>query len=281
MKSALLYLREMKNSLPTTEKTIAQYIIEQPETTIKSSIHKLAKDTYTSPSTIIRLCNRLGFNGYKDFKNALTYEFALSRKGQSDKEKEIYKTDSTDDIIEKITYKNIISLEDTKNLLQSATVDKVVDLLIKADKILLFGIGASQVAAKDASLKFLRLNKTCVINEDHHSQLLQAINSNKNDIAIIFTYSGETVEMVNCIKHLNDNNTTTIAITRLHNSTIAKLSDYKLNAASNESLFRSGAMSSRISQLNIIDIIYTVYANRNFEENINLLSKNYIRKPNT
>ena len=38
-------------------------------------------------------------------------------------------------------------------------------------------------------------------------------------------------------------------------------------------------MSSRISQLNIIDILYTAFANREYEYCLEQLSKTHIRKP--
>ena len=43
-------------------------------------------------------------------------------------------------------------------------------------------------------------------------------------------------------------------------------------------LFRSAAMSSRISQLNIIDILYTAYANRQYEYSLKQLRKTHIKK---
>ncbi len=58
------------------------------------------------------------------------------------------------------------------------------------------------------------------------------------------------------------NHTPIIAITRCISSPVSELADYKLYTTANESTFRSGAMSSRISQLNIIDILYTAFANQ-------------------
>jgi len=56
------------------------------------------------------------------------------------------------------------------------------------------------------------------------------------------------------------------------------LSDYVIYVAANEGIIRSGAMSSRISQLNIIDILYTGYVNTQYEKSIEQISKTHIRK---
>ena len=138
---------------------------------------------------------------------------------------------------------------------------------------------ASLCAAKDAYLKFLRLNKLCVINEDFHSQILQARNATSEDLALVISYSGATTEIIECMRTLKENKTPIIAITRCVNSPVSELADQKLYTTANESVFRSGAMASRTSQLNIIDILYTALANDSYEETLDQLSRTHIHKP--
>lgn len=279
MKSALLRLRESRDSMSATERSISDYLLAHREEAMELSIHDLAEKTFSSPSTIIRMCHRIGFDGYKEFRRAVTYEMAVRRQSEEEERKEITRSDSLDDIIEKITYKNIISLEDTKNLLDAVTLQKCVDLVRSCRTVLLFGMGASLCAARDAYLKFLRLNKPCVLNDDWHSQFLQARNATHEDLGIVVSYSGETVEMIECMKAMRQNSVPIIAITRCVSSPVADLADYKLYTTANESTFRSGAMSSRISQLNIIDILYTAFANSEYEYCLEQLSKTHIAKP--
>ncbi len=78
---------------------------------------------------------------------------------------------------------------------------------------------------------------------------------------------------------LNENGTPTIAITQCTESPVSRLADINLYTAANESLFRSGAMSSRMSQLNIVDILYTALANENYEQSLQQLAKTHIHKP--
>ena len=79
-----------------------------------------------------------------------------------------------ENLVDKITYKSIASLEDTRSLIDIDTLDKCLDLLKNARMAALFGIGASLLVAKDAYLKFLRINKPCQVCEDFHAQLVQA-----------------------------------------------------------------------------------------------------------
>ena len=181
--------------------------------------------------------------------------------------------------MEKVTHKNIQSLLDTQRLLLLDELKQCVELIANARTVLLFGIGSSLCVAKDTYLKFLRLDKPCVVNEDSHSQLLQARNATAQDVGIVFSYSGQTMEMIQCIKEMKAGGAPVIAVTRYYPSEVAQLADHVLYVAANESLFRNGAMSSRLSQLNVMDILYTAYASRNHEDTMRRLTKTHIYKP--
>lgn len=278
MKSALLLLRESMGSLSDTERDIAAFILADPQTAMDLSIHDLAKQTFSSSSSVVRLCHRLGFEGFKDFRRTITYELAVRQQSKLEEQQELSRSDSLEEIIEKITHKNIMSLEDTKNLIDVQTLQECLWLIRKARCIYLFGLGASLIAAKDLYLKLLRLNKLCVINEDWHSQLVQARNAGEKDLGIVISYSGNTAEVIECMKAMKDSGTPIIAITRCVTTPVSELADQKLYTTANESIFRSGAMSSRISQLNIIDILYTALANSQYEESMDQLSRTHIHK---
>jgi RpiR family transcriptional regulator, murPQ operon repressor len=278
MKSVLVRLKEYYNEASATEKEIIRFILADPKKVSQMTVHQLAEVTFSSSSSIIRLCKKNGFHGFKEFNKALIYELALRAQSKQEQKTEITKSDRIEDIIEKVTYKNIVSLEDSKNLIDHEVVFKVIQLLKSSHNICLFGIGSSMNVAKDAQQKFIRLNKHCTLSEDWHVQLLTARNMSSRDIGIIISYSGQTKEMIDCAKAMKNNGVKMISITKYGSSPISELCDYNLYVAANESVFRSGAMSSRISQLNMIDILYTGYANTEFEKSIELIAKTHIRK---
>ena len=278
MKNILLRLRELENTMSSTEKAISTFIRNNPEKSSCMTVRQLAEATYSSPSSIVRLCRMIGFEGYKDFRQFLLLELATLTQDDSQKKLDISVTDSVSTIIDKVTLHNMSSLEDTRYLLDSETVTTCINLLIQSRTILLFGMSASLCVAKDTYLKFLRVNKSCIVNEDWHSQLVQAKNSSPEDVAIIFSYSGQTVEMIECLKTLKKNGTPVIAVTRYSSSPISRMADYILYTAANETLFRSGAMASRIVQLNIIDILYTGYTTSLHDQRMRQLTQTHITK---
>ena len=76
MKNALLRLREASASLSAAEQQIARYITENPEEATLLTVRELAQRTFTSPSSVVRVCRSVGFDGYKELRRALVGELA-------------------------------------------------------------------------------------------------------------------------------------------------------------------------------------------------------------
>lgn len=278
MAIATLRLKEYKKDASPTEVAIIDFILKNAEETSQMTIYDLAEKTFSSPSTIIRLCKKTGYKGYKDFLKDLIYEQAVRSNYKQKHIAELTKTDEVEEIINKVMHKNILSLEETEKLIDTETIKTCVDKLFDCEKLTIFGMGASLIVAKDAQLKFTRINKMSYVSEDWHTQLLMAKNMSEKDVALVISYSGQTEEMITCTEVAKENGATIISITKTDESPINRLADHAIYVAANEFSFRSGAMSSRIAQLNIIDILFTSYINKMYEETIEILEKTQIKK---
>ena len=63
-----------QEKLSEGEKTLAAYILAHGMEIAKYSTRSLAEVTYTSPPTVLRLCKKLGFTGFDDFKQNFVRE---------------------------------------------------------------------------------------------------------------------------------------------------------------------------------------------------------------
>lgn len=260
------------------EQNIINEIINNSQELMNMNVRELAKATYTSPSTIIRMVKKMGYAGFSDFKNALIYDFAIRNQNEEVLIEDISKEDDLENIIEKVTMRNIISLQNTEKLLNEEYIEKTLDLMARAKRLNLYGMGSSLLVAKDMSLKFLRIDKTCNVYDDWHNQLTMAKNTKPNDLSIIFSYSGKTEEMLKCAEIIKKNSGKIILISGFENSPIGKYADIILNIAATEYLFRSGAMSSRIFQMNVVDILYTAYINMDYDDSIKKIGITHMDK---
>ena len=85
--------------------------------------------------------------------------------------------------------------------------------------------------------------------------------------------------MITCAKAAKANGARVIVLTRAADSKLAAEADCVLAVAATELILRSGAMSSRISQLNMVDILYVAYVNKHYESCMRSFPKTHIQKP--
>lgn len=278
MKNALVILQEFSASASPAEAGVVRQILNDPAAAANCTIKELSEKTYTSQATIVRLCVKLGFSGYRDFRRTLSGEVEVIKRTIREDVSEITRTDSLEEMTAKVTRMNIKSLEDTLRLMDLDTLAECVELIDQARTIGLFGVGAGLVVARDAYMKLLRSNKPCVFNDDWHNQRLQAQNLGREDLAILITYSGRTREVVECARILKMKGCPMVAITQNDSSPVAQMSTHNIYIPSNEQILRSGAMASRMAQMNVIDILYTAYAYKRYDSFKQRLAETYIQK---
>lgn len=259
MKKVIYRLESYYTSQATdVEKSVIKYILDNIREVTEMDIHTLAKKGYCSPATIVRVCKKNGFLGFRDLKLALLNDINFNdeliesnlTKNRNSGEKEI---------ITEIFNENIRSLNNTYNLIDYDQINQIVKLIDKNKVIRLFGIGASFLVAKDFQQKLERINKLTVLYEDTHLQIINSMNIQKDEIAIVISYSGQTREILDIAQNIKLNNAKLISITKYSNNKLLNMSDFSLNVPNIENNLRTAASSSRISQLIIIDVLYNAY----------------------
>lgn len=267
MPGSLIKIKEILDNISPSEKKVAKYIIENPDSVSNLSIGELAKRIGTSEATIVRLCKILDFKGYKDFRISITKDIASMKKEDEEEQyTDVKPGDSLESIIQNISYNNKKSIDNTLEIISFDEINKAVDAIVSADRIEFFGIGASFIIAYDAMQKFSRINKIALSFPDPHLQIASAANLKKEDVAVAISYSGETKDTYDSIKMAKESGATTISITKFGQNPISNICDIKLFVSAPEISIRSGAMSSRIAQLNVIDILFSAVTSKQFNE---------------
>ncbi len=268
IQSGLLLLEESLSSLPEAEQKIARYILENPERFITLSITEVAEECGSSIAAVVRLCKRLGINGYKDLKIRVTWD--ISKNKDTKTFLHIEPGLSAEEISRSIVHNNEKVME---AILQMINVDDLVEAAAKiynAERVDIYGVGASGIVALDLYQKLLRIGIKCSYTQDAHLQVTSACGLTEKDCAVAISYSGETPPVVQALMEARKSGAYTISLTRFGNNTISSISDLKLYVPFAEPLIREGAMTSRISQLVMIDIIFSIMASRHSK---NILSR--------
>lgn len=263
-------IRSYYARLSEKEKKIADYILDSPEKIIHNTINEVAEDLNVADATVFRFCKRIGFKGYQAMKIALASEIfePIQQIHEEIKEDDTEKT-----VAVKIFQSNIRALENTLQILDGPSIQKAVDLLLQADRVEFYGTGGSNVIAMDAFHKFVRTGIKAFAFIDSHFQLMSASQLGKKDVAVVISHSGTNKDTINILRTAQKNGAKTIGITSYPKSPIGQNVDVALFTSSEETEYRSEALSSRIGQLSLIDALYVNMMIRNKEKAKNSLDK--------
>lgn len=261
-------VRQAVPRLSATEARIAQVVLEHPERVVDSTISELALACDASQATIARFSQSIGFSGYREFRLAVaaaTSREQAARERFELTESEVDPADSVQEVVAKIAYQDALAIEQTARELDLDALDRVVAAIATAGRIDLYGVGASSLTAQDLQQKLSRIGLNVFCSVDPHLALASAALQKPGNVAIGVSHSGETVETTHALAVARAAGATTVAITNFPDSTIGRDADHVLTTQARESLYRSGAMSSRIAQLALVDFLFVRVAQRMYD----------------
>lgn len=264
MAGCCLKLKESFDTLAPKEQRVAEFILTYPGEVLGKSIGELARLCSASNASVVRLCQSIGYSGYKELCRELKDE--LGNKDNVITYDEIHPGDDIESIAKGVCLSDMKAMEGTLSLIDYVELDRAVDAICKAHRIDFYGVGSSGLVARDASNKFMRIDYLTCSSFDPHEQILMAVSLKKDDVAVIFSYSGETQDSVDIAKQIKTEGALVISVTKYGKNQLNELADIKLFTSSSESMLRSGPMGSRIGQLALVDILYTAVASRLFDK---------------
>ena len=262
----LIKVRAVYNQFTKAEKKVADYILQHPKDVLFMSITDLAEACDVGDTSVFRFCKTMNLKGYQEFKMMLS--LSLHEGDGKDMERlagNISLEDSFEELSQKVLNTNINALTETFSLLNSEHFLKAIDYLGQADRICFFGVGASLLTALKATNKFLRIEPKVYCMQDSHMQAMAAATLGPEDAAVMISYSGATKDTIQVAEIARKAGASTICITRFVKSPLTSFSDVTLLCGANEGPLQGGSTSAEISQLFLIDLVYTEYYRRHFE----------------
>ena len=261
----LEYIQQNYEKFTDREKLIADYLLSTKKSIINLSAKDIGDLTNTSAATVVRFSKKVGFNSLNEMKLELSISLNENEENQNfeylDKELE------TRDIIYGIKNSIDTVMEKTAKLIKEDEFEKAVELLINANNIYIYSVGVSGLVGLDFYYKLSRINKRCIAHTDTHLQITSSILMQPGDVAVAISYSGDTREVIKCVENARKLKVPVISITKASmNNKLENLSDITLKVPFVEKSLREGAMSSRISQLAVIDMLFIGMAKNNLKE---------------
>ncbi len=140
--------------------------------------------------------------------------------------------------------------------LKHPDVQEAINLLDQSENIILFGIGASMLSAYDMYHKLKRIHLKAHFEFDPHMGIEFLNYVNEHDTVMAFSYSGLSKEILYPCQIAKRKGAKVIAVTRKGNSPLSEMADLVLNVPDTEHLHRVGAISSKLSSMLVVDLLY-------------------------
>lgn len=267
--SALIFkIRSLIPELSKSEAMVAEYISCNPGEVIKLSVSALADCCGVSEPTVIRACRNIGFSGYQALKIALIQ--SLNAPIQCAGE-EVTASDGMPNAIQKVFAAAVDAVNLTRDNLNAADMERAAEALLKARRILIFGVGGSAAVASDVEHKFSRLGLDAAAYSDLNLQAIVSAYAKKEDVVFAISHSGSSKVVVDNAQIAKSNGATVISLSSMGKSPLTELADISLFTSANETRYRIVAISSRIAELTIIDALYSYMSFRTGnEENLKI-----------
>jgi len=255
-------IASIRDTLGATGQRIVDFIASHPEEVVHMSVSEVADRTGASEGSVVGVCKTLGATGFQQLKIALAQE--IVRPVQLIHE-DLEPSDNAATVVRKIFQSNVQTLHETQSTLDVGALERAVRILKKARRIEIYGIGSAAPIAEDAHYRMLRIGLNAKAVVDSHVQLISAALTGPEVAVLTISHSGSTHETVTATRLAKEAGAHTICITNFGKSPIQAFSDVVLLTMARETQFRTEAMTSRLAQLAIIDVLIACLSLADYE----------------
>ena len=251
-------IRSRYYSLSPAEQKVANYVLSNYEKIQFMSISELAELVEVADATVTRFCRSLNLKGFNLFKIELATAIAETRAPLNQEKSDGVLTSGQESAAEAKK-----AIDETISLLDKDSIDRVVSLFGSADRVLCAGSGGSMRIANECAHLFSIVEPKFLAVSDFHSQISAIATMKENDVLLLISYSGATVNGMELLDLTKKLGVKSILITRFKKSPLAKLADITLCCGSNEGPYQMGSIAAKIALLTLSDVIFKEYRKEN------------------
>lgn len=197
---AKMKIRSAYSTLPTAERKVADFILENPERASLMVINEIAAAAGVSVPSVTRLAKKLGYNGFMDFRVSLA---SGNSSLESLKSEPVHPEDTDSVVIEKMFLAHMRALEDTLKALDREKLSILADKVVKARRIFICGAASSAILAQDFALQMNLLGFDALALSDPVVMERYCSRFTEQDVFIGISRSGRTkniLEALRCAK---------------------------------------------------------------------------------
>jgi DNA-binding MurR/RpiR family transcriptional regulator len=273
--SILDRIRTRQPQMPATISKVAAVLIDNPRAPLELSITELAERAGTSAASVTRFCRMIGYGGYSPLRMGIAEELGrgdAKATWLADIGRPLGPDDPPEEIRRTLLNSQVRSLQTTAGLLDMATAGRAAQAITKSRHLDVYGVGGSALTALEIRARLYRIGINVHCWAEVHDGLTSAAILSKDCVAIGISNTGRTAETIEMLALAKASGAYTVAMTGNPDSPLAKLADDVLIAASPDGYLQPADLTARHCQLFVVDLLYLLVAQSNFERTTRLLA---------
>ncbi|MEB4676636.1 MurR/RpiR family transcriptional regulator [Enterobacteriaceae bacterium G50] len=255
--NCLIRIRQRYPQLAQSDKKLADFILAQPDLARHLSSQQLASQSGVSQSSVVKFAQKLGFKGFPALKLALSEALASNPNPHSiPVHNQIRGDDPLRLVGEKLIKDNVAAMHASLDVNDEEKLLEAVNMLRGARRIVLTGIGASGLVARNFSWKLMKIGLNAVAELDMHALLASVQALSEGDLLLAISYSGERREINLAADETLRAGGKILAITGFSPNALQQRATHCLYTIAEEQATRSAAISSTSAQMMLADVLF-------------------------
>ncbi|WP_289647316.1 MurR/RpiR family transcriptional regulator [uncultured Dubosiella sp.] len=267
----MLIKEKLKHSkFSDSQRIVVDYMLKAGPKIRNKTVRQIAKETYTSSATLIRIAHKLDFTGWEELKRAFIEEqdYLSSHFQNVNANVPFEKDDSSMTIANRIAVLEKEAIDDTLALIDWGAIEQAAAIVDDCPVVNIVAMNNTIAQAEEFMYKMGRIQKRVIVQPPSGEGLYNGTILDPASCMIVISYTGETSNFIRWIRFAKESHVPVIAITSLGDNTISKLADLTLRICTREKLYsKISWYASEASSSYLLNVLYSLVFARHYDQN--------------
>lgn len=239
-------------SLTASQKRIANFIVANPQKFALSSIRQLEEELHTSKSTIVRLAQALGYNGFHELKSLFLTKIRHATEPIPRYKSFLASSEGDLNFLKLMVDETLQNIDDSFSKFDEESYKKAIAMLEKANHVYIIGKGLSSHVAQISAYLFTRISiKSSSLTHGGLSFTEQIITLGPDDLILAFSFPPYSSETFDAVQYAHERKLKIISITDHVTNKVVQFSDVSLEVKVDSVTISNSIMS-------VLVLIYSI-----------------------
>lgn len=264
-------LRTAKNSLPSQQRVICEWILNNYQQAAFLTADEIANETETSNATVLRTASSLGYKSFTAVKEELQRVLFKASIPPLDRLRDTFAEAENPDILDKVIEENIQNLKSLRSRHLKESFPRAVDLISNARRIYIIGLRSTRgVAVYFHALLHQFLPDIFLVDSSGTDNMLEVMTDMTEQDVLVTLMAGSphyTKRTIAAVRFARDHQIPTVLVTNSLSSPAASMATELLLCPQNTSHY------STVALMTVLDALVVEVGRRRTKEATSKLEK--------